>query len=349
MNYIKSAKLTILFQTLLLSSLVYGQMSLETELRLNGKKTLEVFEDYRQVLQDSSVIIYKNGESLRSVYGIIMSADGYILTKASELNLPNEKVDLLIRVGENRVFDEVEVIATDVRWDLALLKVEATDLIPIHFAQNSEIDQGSIVLANGVSSRSKRRVRVGIISAKPREIKGGATVVMGVTLKETDGEVTIENVVDGSAADEAGLVKADIVLSVEDEDIQNRAQILEILASKAPGDKLSLKLKRAEEVITVELVLMAKPVAQERRIDDRNDQMSGRFSRRRTGFERVLQVDVQMQERSCGGPLLNLNGECLGIVIARANRAETFVLPLEEVQQVYSNLLTMSPETKNAE
>jgi S1-C subfamily serine protease len=75
---------------------------------------------------------------------------------------------------------------------------------------------------------------------------------------------------------------------------------------------------------------------------NRNDEMSGEFSQRRSGFPRVLQHDVYGSSRTIGGPLLDLEGKCLGMNIARANRAESFAIPLEEMRGLVQKLKQQS-------
>ena len=67
--------------------------------------------------------------------------------------------------------------------------------------------------------------------------------------------------------------------------------------------------------------------------------MSGRLSKRRSDFPRVLQTDLPLSVRSVGGPLLNLEGYCVGMNIARANRCETYAIPAKELRAIVENLI----------
>ncbi len=51
-------------------------------------------------------------------------------------------------------------------------------------------------------------------------------------------------------------------------------------------------------------------------------------SGRRTGFGRVIVCDADLPPDACGGPLIDLDGEPLGVVIARFDRSATIALPL---------------------
>jgi serine protease Do len=70
------------------------------------------------------------------------------------------------------------------------------------------------------------------------------------------GSVIVRTVEDGTAAAEAGLQSGDVITSVDGESLRETLQIANLIASKAPGDEVSLNvLKRSgdEETITVTL------------------------------------------------------------------------------------------------
>jgi S1-C subfamily serine protease len=75
---------------------------------------------------------------------------------------------------------------------------------------------------------------------------------------------------------------------------------------------------------------------------NRNDQMSGEYSPRRSGFPRVMQHDILGSRQVVGGPLLDLEGRCVGMNIARANRAENFAIPVEELQEIATRMIEKS-------
>lgn len=61
-------------------------------------------------------------------------------------------------------------------------------------------------------------------------------------------------------------------------------------------------------------------------------------SGRLTGFPVVIQHDSPLYPEQCGGPLLNLDGEAIGVNIARFGRVESFALPADEVEGVIAKL-----------
>ena len=69
---------------------------------------------------------------------------------------------------------------------------------------------------------------------------------------------------------------------------------------------------------------------------------------RRSGFPRVLQHDILGSSKIVGGPLLDLDGRCLGMNIARANRAESFAIPVEDLKDIAARLLKQAKPAKPA-
>jgi len=53
----------------------------------------------------------------------------------------------------------------------------------------------------------------------------------------------------------------------------------------------------------------------------------------------VMQHDILLYSKTTGGPLVDLDGRCLGMNIARANRAESFAIPLEDLKTITDKLM----------
>ncbi len=98
--------------------------------------------------------------------GFIISADGYIVTN----NHVVEGADsVLVRLSDRREFD-AEVIGTDPRSDLALLRVDATGLPALSLAEVDDLEVGEWVLAIGSPFGLDYSVAAGIVSAKGRSL-----------------------------------------------------------------------------------------------------------------------------------------------------------------------------------
>ncbi|HEX5790838.1 MAG TPA: PDZ domain-containing protein [Luteolibacter sp.] len=311
-----------------------AQITLEGSLRCSGEQLLKAFEPQREVLQASSALIREGRDEV--VYGVVVSAEGHILTKASEfapLKSPTVTVDRL-------KFEQVRLLATDPEWDVSLIKVDAQDLVPVSYADSSNLPLGSWVTANGVSSLTKRRLLMGVISARPHEIKPAGGLALGVTLKQEEkgkkrfvvGELNPKG---GAAA--AGIAQGDILLHVDDKPLTQIEELAKQLESKRAGQRVAVTIERQGKPQTFQVELI--PKHQINPPPDRNDQMSGDFSERRSGFPRIVQHSILGNSTVVGGPLINLEGKCIGMNIARANRAESFAIPVEEMKEITARLM----------
>lgn len=98
--------------------------------------------------------------------GVIISDDGYIVTNYHVI----EKSDqIVVALNDKREF-EAKVIGADPGTDLALLKVEATDLPYLDFGNSDQVKVGEWVLAVGNPFNLTSTVTAGIVSAKGRNI-----------------------------------------------------------------------------------------------------------------------------------------------------------------------------------
>jgi serine protease Do len=98
--------------------------------------------------------------------GFIISDSGLIVTN----NHVVEGADsVLVRMSDRREFN-AEIIGTDPRSDLALLRIEADDLPTLRLAASEELDVGEWVLAIGSPFGLDYSVTAGIVSAKGRSL-----------------------------------------------------------------------------------------------------------------------------------------------------------------------------------
>ena len=99
--------------------------------------------------------------------GVIISADGYIVTNHHVI-ANADKIDVVL--SSNKKSYSAELIGADPSSDLALLKVQATDLKPITFSNSDDVQIGQWVLAVGNPFNLTSTVTAGIVSAKGRNI-----------------------------------------------------------------------------------------------------------------------------------------------------------------------------------
>jgi S1-C subfamily serine protease len=309
-----------------------GYETLESDYRLNGTLMHAVVERARQSLQEFSAVVYDGRKEI--AYGVVMSEDGYIVTKWSEVK---DAKELKLRIDET-YYENVSFVSGDAQWDICVLKIEASELKSVLFADDSQIDEGSWVIANGATTRSVRRPEIGIISAPSREIEAEGGPVLGIEIIEEKGTLIAGEIPEASGSYKAGIRKGDKILKLNDQKISKSEDLVAFMKERKVGEEVEVSYSRKGKTtkVTVKLQGRADIFGIEK---SRNDEMSGDFSKRRSGFPRVLQHDVPGNSRTVGGPLLDLEGKCIGMNIARANRAESFAIPMEEMREVSQRLI----------
>lgn len=107
----------------------------------------------------------RQAQSLGS--GFIISKDGYVLTNNHVVSGADE---IFVRLSDRREL-EAQLIGSDPRSDLALLKVDAGgDLPVVRMGKSSELKTGEWVLAIGSPFGFEYSVTAGIVSAKGRSL-----------------------------------------------------------------------------------------------------------------------------------------------------------------------------------
>jgi serine protease Do len=96
--------------------------------------------------------------------GVIVSADGYVLTNNHVVRGADEVSVVLYDDRELRA----TIVGVDDKTDIAVLKVEASDLVPAKLGNSDDMKVGQWVLAIGSPFGLDQTVTAGIISAKGR-------------------------------------------------------------------------------------------------------------------------------------------------------------------------------------
>jgi serine protease Do len=98
--------------------------------------------------------------------GFILSADGYIVTN---FHVIKEADEVIVRLQDRREF-AAEVVGTDERSDLALLRVKADNLPAVKVGRSAGLKVGEWVLAIGAPFGFEHSVTAGIVSAIGRSL-----------------------------------------------------------------------------------------------------------------------------------------------------------------------------------
>ncbi|MBL7966248.1 MAG: Do family serine endopeptidase [Prolixibacteraceae bacterium] len=98
--------------------------------------------------------------------GVIITPNGFIVTNNHVIN---ESDEINVVLNDKREF-KAKLVGTDPSTDLALLKIDASDLPVLPFSNSDELKLGEWVLAVGNPFNLTSTVTAGIVSAKSRDI-----------------------------------------------------------------------------------------------------------------------------------------------------------------------------------
>ena len=133
----------------------------------NGEEIPEIFRHFFQIPDqggDNGGIERRVPQSLGS--GFIISKDGYILTNHHVVKGADQ---VIVRLNDRREL-EADVVGSDERSDVALLKIDADDLPTVKIGDSSKLEQGEWVLAIGSPFGFDHTVTSGIVSATGRAL-----------------------------------------------------------------------------------------------------------------------------------------------------------------------------------
>jgi serine protease Do len=315
----------------------------------SNPRILAPFKSVVAKASDSTVRV--RGDDKDIALGTVVGADGYILTKASEI-----RGNLSVRLPDGTEY-EAKLIASHRPSDLAMLKIDVADLKPINFADTKKVPVGNWLVSAGPTSDA---LAVGIVSVATRKLTGPDNEIdnqnrgyLGILMETADptdknGKVLgaqIREVTPKGAADKAGMKKNDIIISINGNPVAGRTSLRDTLENSVVGETVTVKVLREEKPMDFRVTLekASGPLSR----GDLQNSFGGELSGRRTGFPLVLQTDMVVSPRDCGGPVLDIDGNVLGVSIARAGRVETWILPSETIRPLLAELKAGKSTLKN--
>ncbi|QDV25619.1 PDZ domain-containing protein [Aureliella helgolandensis] len=286
---------------------------------------LRAFQEVVAPVSHSTVRLFANGQQV--ALGAVVDSEGWIATKSTQLPM-----DIAVTC---RTYDGNEFVGEVVNRvsgiDIALVKIDAINLPSIQW--NRDLPARGKWLAT--ADLSSLPIAVGVASAGVQRVRASAAV-LGVYLDEAPSGASIRQVLPGSGAAEAGLKANDVIFAVEGEQIRSQREFRTAVSGGYAGQPIRLSVSRQDREFDVTARLMD---LSDELLDETEMEVSGQISPRATGFARVLVHDTVLQPNQCGGPLVNLDGQVVGINIARAGRVSSYALPSDVVQPVVEGLI----------
>lgn len=289
--------------------------------------TFSVLNPVTATANESTVLVLVDDKP--AALGTVVAADGLILTKNSET--ANGKVT--IQIGTDKL--EAELVQRFASRDLAAYKVNRTNLNPIHWIdENASTPVGSVLT---IPDSEGKPIGIGLVSVLPRTM--GKVGYLGVQTMEGEGGVLIQRVLEGGAAETAGLKNGDLVTALNGQKCASAVEFSYVIRRLRAGDKVKVEFEREGKTESLEATLNGRETGgRESGRARMMDEMSGPLSLVMGGFPEALQHDIPILPEQCGGPLLNLDGQCIGINVSRAGRVKTFAIPVTDIRAVLAEI-----------
>ena len=287
----------------------------------------------------STVTLYYQDRKI--CYGMVVisaaSPQPVILTKWSEIKNARQRIVAVTSEGKALAASIVGVYPDH---DLAILNSEdsANQLTPIKLSEAASLKLGGFMLLAGPDGDVKS---LGVVSVEPRSLRDDDKAYLGVMMDFDKREkgVPLKKIMPGSAAAKAGLREGDIILAVDRAYLTSAMEMRTLLQRLQPGSNIVVTYQRGKQRKKTKVKLGSlsenstiRRVPQERMNIMEN--MGAIPSHTRTDFPNVIQSDMPIHPTDTGAPVTNLNGEIVGITIARGSRIKTYIIPSDTIQKL---------------
>ncbi|HEY3862048.1 MAG TPA: trypsin-like peptidase domain-containing protein [Verrucomicrobiae bacterium] len=298
----------------------------------SGQDVLNAFKPVSARLRDS-VVELNVGEDPVAL-GAVVDASGLVLTKASELK--SGKLTCWLASGKEV---DAKLLAADEDNDVALVRVQAAGLKPIEWAAK-QLVEGQWAVTPGLSDTPQA---VGIISALTHTIRAQRAFI-GIRWDTFSARPVVSQVEPGFGAEKAGVKPGDLIVAVDHTNVTNASEVADILGEFHDGQTVQIRFKRKEEVFDARIELMLAKPGTLFASDGPEDSLRGDVSARNGQFEEAIEHDTVIEPWQCGGPLVNLDGQVIGLNIARASRFATYALPAPLARKILAKLKSQTQQ-----
>lgn len=283
-------------------------------------KLPSVLSQLENKLDDCSCVITSDIDGKKTeITGTFIAASNWIISKNSSIGSEPS----IVSGGKKLVLN---VVDRDEASDLVLLKSPELNIAGITLPKENKFPQrGAFLLTPDPNAEGITSVASSTAFKSSREASRG---YLGVRLDDNQqgGVVLIE--VNEGAARKAGLKTGDVILQVDQLAIKDRPQIIGYLQTLDPNTSIKAKVRRETTEFEMEIRLGAPPTDSSHAADMMDKSL------RRDGFATVFSHDATVKPEDCGGPVFDLDGNFIGINIARHSRVRAFVVPADQVKKL---------------
>lgn len=294
----------------------------------NQRATLRAFRESVGDKWKSTVQILDKNRQV--ALGAIVAQDGWIVTKSSEISN---------RIIEVKLFDgtkaEASVKYRRNDFDLALLKIERKDLPAIQWSTSSVMRLGGWLATTDIRNLP---IAIGVMSVTNRSVKR-EPARLGVELSSSDGVggALVDRVTLGSGADRAGLQAGDVITAIDGDTLHSQPEVMSRLRGLMAGQRVDVGIVRngKKSLLTAQMMDLTNALL----TDPTEMEVNGEISSRSTGFQNIMQHDSVIAPNQCGGPIVDVFGNAVGLNIARAGRVSSYAIPASILSPVVADMI----------
>ena len=159
-----------------------GPAARKTDAKAKTAPETNSVEQLTAAVRDSIVVITQRGRDGREEgvgAGFVISADGLI---ATSFHVIGESRPIRVQFANGRRAEVTEVHASDRRFDLAILRVDAGPLPALKLGNSESLKQGAPVIAMGNPLGLEHSVVQGVVSAR-REVEGIGMIQLAIPIE----------------------------------------------------------------------------------------------------------------------------------------------------------------------
>lgn len=286
-----------------------------------------------------SVAEVRDGDELLGLCTVV--GDGQIVCKASDVL---NATSLQIVTGQGRRLPG-RVVVQDPANDLALVQFDQSSLdsgerlTPVQWSTRQPLPGEFVVSA----APSGIPAAIGTYSNPPRAMRSAGQGFLGVQPESCSEGVRLVEVNPGGAGQLAGLRAGDVIQQLDGTAVRDVTQLVAEISRRRAGDEIALEILRDGQRQELKAVLAGRDLSAERASKFRMMNRLGAIpSKRSDGLEWVFQHDTPLFPEQCGGPVLDLSGNVIGLNIAREGRVSSLAIPAVHLQTILPNLLRQS-------
>ncbi len=292
------------------------------------RKLAREFQTLESKLDNVQFVVHSNvnGKNTKVwATRIFRTGRGNVISKSTRVG-DQPKIEL-----DNGSQIDAEVVARDPKNDLVLLQANFIGLggVDLSAVQGDLQEQpGRLLLIPDANGDGRVSIWGSKYFSVPRTSASGGYLGVMLVSDRNSGKVIFDRVQSG-AARSAGVKSGDVLLKLNGMPVLTHTDVTNLLRQLDPNSVIEVVIQRDDAELTKEIVLGNRPEDTGHVADD----IIGGKSDRRDGFSLAISHDADLRPQECGGPVFDIDGNFLGINIARFSRTRCYVIPKSVLKQ----------------